>query len=453
MGSIADLAGGDQNMLSSLARAIGTGGMSTEELEKFLEENRSSEIPDKDTYDLERSSPEGALRQMIRQHYTANNINHKPVAQAQILRVENNLQSYYDATNPGEDTESKYELVRFRVISDRRHYWLPEPRNLNDDTIISLYPLAKKILTSGEAASSLTAGAIVTVQFDNNSDQYSSYYDVATVVANVGSNGKLVTQNTAGRCADVKLPPLPKDSNPDTIAGDPCLVIGNVSDFNIQNIKKEAERNKKQIIFPRFPVTSGYSKMSNWGQVRRRSNGTTRRHWGIDYDLEMGDQVVAALDGKVVKVRTQKNREGKITGYGNYVVLEHNVYAKELNGATTKFYTLYAHFGDNNSRYKFPVKVGQMVKRGQKIGDGGNSGTSVSGRGGDGSHLHFEFLDSDKGVVYATLPGNKRKVSKDAETEFFRRGFYIDTPEAAKEKKRENIAKTNAQIRDSISRR
>ena len=43
MGSIADLAGGDQNMLSSLARAIGTGGMSTEELERFLEENRSSE--------------------------------------------------------------------------------------------------------------------------------------------------------------------------------------------------------------------------------------------------------------------------------------------------------------------------------------------------------------------------------------------------------------------------
>lgn len=86
-----------------------------------------------------------------------------------------------------------------------------------------------------------------------------------------------------------------------------------------------------------------------------------RMHKGIDIDLNKGDAVVAAFDGKV---RIAK-RKG---GYGNVVVIMHP------NGLET----VYAHL------HKFKVKAGDVVLSGQTIGLGGNTGHST------GSHLHFE---------------------------------------------------------------
>tara|TARA_R100001509_G_scaffold164211_1_gene140998 strand:- start:581 stop:1921 length:1341 start_codon:yes stop_codon:yes gene_type:complete len=426
--------------VSYLAKSIGTGGDFQKKLEAILKDQNTAEIPTNKAYDLERSSPTGILKQMIRERHTPQTINQKPVATAQILRIENDLQSYYDATNPDQDTETKYVLARFRVLSDRRHHWLPEPKSFNEDDIISLYPLAKYAVVAG-MDQMLNPGDIVQVTFENHADQYSSYYETATISTNIGNIGQVDSLTANKKCANVKLPPLPADANPDNLATDPCLAIGNVAGQNVYNAKKEAQQNKKQIIIPRFPVTSGYSKMSNWGQIRRRSDGSTRRHWGVDYDLKMNDVVQAALDGVVIRATTQygKDDQGqrtdRIVGYGNYVVLKHSIYSKTLNGPPVIFYTLYAHFGDNSgSNNGFMVRKGQKVKRGQPIGKGGNSGTSRSGPGGDGSHLHFEFLDNPN-FGAAITPALKKKNSKDPETEFFRRGFYIDTPQAAKEKR------------------
>lgn len=86
-----------------------------------------------------------------------------------------------------------------------------------------------------------------------------------------------------------------------------------------------------------------------------------RIHKGIDIDLNKGDKVLAAFDGKV---RFAK-RQG---GFGNVVILMHP------NGLET----VYAHL----SRIK--VKEGEVVLSGQMIGLGGNTGHST------GSHLHFE---------------------------------------------------------------
>ncbi len=86
-----------------------------------------------------------------------------------------------------------------------------------------------------------------------------------------------------------------------------------------------------------------------------------RMHKGIDVDLEKGDHVVAAFDGKV-RIAAKRG------GYGNVVVIMHP------NGLET----VYAHL----SRLK--VKEGQVVLSGQLIGLGGNTGHST------GSHLHFE---------------------------------------------------------------
>lgn len=94
---------------------------------------------------------------------------------------------------------------------------------------------------------------------------------------------------------------------------------------------------------------------SNFGPRRKHF------HYGIDIDLETGDYVGAAFDGKVRIVQNSKS-------YGKVVVIRHN------NGLET----FYAHLS------KINVEVGQNVFAGDVVGLGGNTGRSR------GSHLHFE---------------------------------------------------------------
>jgi Peptidase family M23/LysM domain len=88
-----------------------------------------------------------------------------------------------------------------------------------------------------------------------------------------------------------------------------------------------------------------------------------RYHNGIDIDLETGDSVSSAWDGKV---RYAQYNEG---GFGNLVIVRHN------NGLET----FYAHLS------KIVVAPNQVVKAGDLLGLGGNTGNSR------GSHLHFEI--------------------------------------------------------------
>jgi len=88
----------------------------------------------------------------------------------------------------------------------------------------------------------------------------------------------------------------------------------------------------------------------------------SRWHYGTDLKLQIGDPVLACFDG-IVRI-AQYDRGG----YGNYIMLRH------YNGLET----LYGHLSARN------VEVGQLVKAGQMIGLGGNTGRST------GPHLHFE---------------------------------------------------------------
>lgn len=87
-----------------------------------------------------------------------------------------------------------------------------------------------------------------------------------------------------------------------------------------------------------------------------------RMHKGIDVKVLTGDTIYAAFDGVVRIVRFERK------GYGHYVVLRHE------NGLET----YYAHLS------KTLCNVDEVVKSGQPIGLGGNTGRSF------GSHLHFE---------------------------------------------------------------
>ena len=87
-----------------------------------------------------------------------------------------------------------------------------------------------------------------------------------------------------------------------------------------------------------------------------------RMHNGLDLKVNIGDTIVAALDGKVRIVKYERR------GYGKYVVIRHD------NGLET----VYGHLS------KQLVEENQLVKAGEVIGLGGNTGRST------GSHLHFE---------------------------------------------------------------
>ena len=87
-----------------------------------------------------------------------------------------------------------------------------------------------------------------------------------------------------------------------------------------------------------------------------------RMHNGLDLKVNIGDTIVAAFDGKVRIVKYERR------GYGKYVVIRHD------NGLET----VYGHVS------KQLVEENQLVKAGEVIGLGGNTGRST------GSHLHFE---------------------------------------------------------------
>ena len=87
-----------------------------------------------------------------------------------------------------------------------------------------------------------------------------------------------------------------------------------------------------------------------------------RQHEGLDIKVYIGDTIRAAFSGKVRMVKY----DGR--GYGKYVVIRHN------NGLET----LYGHMSAQL------VEENQVVRAGEPIGLGGNTGRST------GSHLHFK---------------------------------------------------------------
>ena len=90
---------------------------------------------------------------------------------------------------------------------------------------------------------------------------------------------------------------------------------------------------------------------------------TPRFHSGMDFSAKVGTEVYATGDGVVTFAAWKQ-------GYGNCLMINHG------HG----FQTLYGHLS------KFRARVGQKVKRGEVIGEVGNTGKST------GPHLHYEVI-------------------------------------------------------------
>ena len=93
-------------------------------------------------------------------------------------------------------------------------------------------------------------------------------------------------------------------------------------------------------------------------------------HKGIDFTAPIGTPIQATGNGTVIRVEKKKR------GYGHNVVIDHGY------GYTT----LYAHMKT------IDVKKGEKVKKGQKIGEIGSTGTSTA------PHLHYEVRINGKAV-------------------------------------------------------
>lgn len=133
----------------------------------------------------------------------------------------------------------------------------------------------------------------------------------------------------------------------------------------------EATLMDQRIARNRLPTVLPVNALWNASMYGWRSDpftGQRAMHEGVDFSAQLGTGIVAAANGVIVGAEHHAD-------YGLMVEIDHG------NDYTTR----YAHCS------RLLVKVGQLVKRGQKIAEVGTTGRST------GPHLHFEVRN--KGVA------------------------------------------------------
>lgn len=124
------------------------------------------------------------------------------------------------------------------------------------------------------------------------------------------------------------------------------------------------------------------------------TNPFSSNHSGVDYGYINGTPIYASESGKVIQCKTGETRQWlanspsdpykpasgtrplRTEDYGNYVKIDHG----------EGYSTLYAH----QKAGSISVRVGDTVKKGQKIGEVGTTGNST------GNHLHWEVRLNDR---------------------------------------------------------
>ena len=72
-------------------------------------------------WDLDRSTPMGTLKNIIRRLNTPNSSTDLTIAKALVLRIEDQIKSFYETVNQP-DSEAKYQMARVMVFSEPRHF-------------------------------------------------------------------------------------------------------------------------------------------------------------------------------------------------------------------------------------------------------------------------------------------------------------------------------------------
>jgi Membrane proteins related to metalloendopeptidases len=115
-----------------------------------------------------------------------------------------------------------------------------------------------------------------------------------------------------------------------------------------------------------FPLPAGtWVKTDGFGPRTDPITGQPSFHTGTDYGAPLGTPILAIAAGRVTVA-------GPASGYGNLIVIEHNIGGQVVASA----------YGHEEHIY---VKVGDLVTAGQHIADVDTEGHST------GPHLHFEI--------------------------------------------------------------
>jgi murein DD-endopeptidase MepM/ murein hydrolase activator NlpD len=126
---------------------------------------------------------------------------------------------------------------------------------------------------------------------------------------------------------------------------------------------RRPRRRRLGVLYHRFPLAGPFSYGGADARFGARRPG--HRHQGQDLTAPAGTPVVAPRRGVVEAVRYQAR------GAGRYVVLDGEGEDRDY---------VFMHLG----RRSVPVRPGERVRTGQRIGEVGSTGTST------GPHLHFE---------------------------------------------------------------
>jgi len=131
---------------------------------------------------------------------------------------------------------------------------------------------------------------------------------------------------------------------------------------------KQREPKKKESVGPVLKAKKGILALpvkgkiiSNFGRQKNTDFNTYTFNSGIDISAPLGQVVHAASSGEVIYT-------GWVKGYGQIIIIDHG----------GRISTLYAHL------FKSLINIGDKVKKGQIIGQVGDSGGASSPR------LHFE---------------------------------------------------------------
>lgn len=148
---------------------------------------------------------------------------------------------------------------------------------------------------------------------------------------------------------------------------DRCIYAQSLSFDELRDMASK-QQDKLNHIPSVLPLNiADYTMSSGYGYRRDPVYGSAAFHAGLDFAAKEGTAVYATADGRVALADWKG-------GYGNCIDIDHGY----------NYLTRFGHLS------KILVKSGQMVKRGEKIGEVGSTGKST------GPHLHYEVRFKDE---------------------------------------------------------
>ena len=148
------------------------------------------------------------------------------------------------------------------------------------------------------------------------------------------------------------------------------IVVQSKSLDEIAKLAKEKEKLLQAIPAIQPVNNEDLTRMaSGYGYRSDPFTKARKMHWGMDFTAPRGTPIYASGDGVISRA------DNASSGYGNHIRIDHGF----------GYQSLYAHL------YKYNVRKGQKVKRGDLIGFVGSTGRS------EAPHLHYEvFKDNER---------------------------------------------------------